>query len=376
MKLPNLRIAAWLAGLGAAGLCGAFFAPSLAASSPPSEPAAGTVPVVVTQAARQNVAEYADGVGTVQAFNAVTIRSRVDGTLMQIAVKEGQEVKAGQLLAVIDPRPYHAALDAALAKKAQDEATLANARRDLTRYTSLARQSFASQQQVDTQQSTVAQQTAAIAGDQAAIETAQLNLSYCYITSPIPGRVGLRLVDPGNLVHATDTTGIIAVAQDHPIAAVFTLPQDDLPQIAEVLAKGPPPVLAYTSDGTKLLASGTLLATSNQVDQSTGTLQLKAEFPNTDNRLWPGQFIEAHMQVGIAENAVTVPSAAIQHGPDGLYVYLIKNGTAALQPITVGYSTTKLDVVTKGLNGGETVVVNGALRLQPGTRVSIVNAAS
>ncbi|MBV8613148.1 MAG: efflux RND transporter periplasmic adaptor subunit [Acetobacteraceae bacterium] len=328
--------------------------------------------MVTASATRQDVPEFADGVGTVQAYNSVLIRSRVDGALMQVPVKEGQEVKQGDLIAVIDPRPYQAALDAAAAKKTQDEATLANARRDLARYASLAKQSFASQQQLDTQQATVAQQTAAVQADQAAIETAQLNLAYCYITSPIPGRVGLRLVDPGNLVHATDSTGIVSVTQDHPIAAVFTLPQEDLPAIAEAMADGAPPrVLAFSSDGKRQLDTGTLLAPNNQVDASTGTIQLKAEFPNAKNTLWPGQFVDAHLQVATARDAVTVPPAAIQHGPDGLYVYVVKNdGTAALQPVAVGYQTASLAVVTKGLNGGETVVIDGAMRLQPGTRVT------
>ncbi len=332
--------------------------------------------MVTASATRQDVPEFIDGVGTVQAYNSVLIRSRVDGTLMQVAVKEGQEVKQGDPIAVIDPRPYQAALNAALAKKAQDQAVLANARQDLARYASLAKQSFASQQQLDTQKATVAQQTAAIQADDAAIETAQLNLAYCYITSPIPGRVGLRLVDPGNLVHATDTTGIISIAQDHPITAVFTLPQEELPEISGAMANGAPRVLAFSSDGKRELDAGTLLAPNNQVDASTGTIQLKAEFPNAKSTLWPGQFIDAHLQVGVARDAVTVPSAAIQHGPDGLYVYVARNGTAALQPITVGYQTAALAVVTKGLNGGETVVTDGAMRLQPGTRVAQANGAA
>lgn len=365
-----------LAGLGTAGGMTALLLFGSPARAAPHTAASGQVPVVTATAARQDVPEYVDGVGTVQAFSAVTIRSRVDGMLMQVAVKEGQEVKKGDLIAVIDPRPYQAALDAAMAKKAQDEATLANAKRDLARYASLARQNFASTQQVDTQQATVAQQTAAIQGDQAAIETAQLNLAYCYITSPIPGRVGLRLVDPGNLVHAADTTGIITIAQDHPITAVFTLPQDDLPEIAAAIANGTPPVLAYSSDGKRVLDSGALLAPNNQVDQSTGTIQLKAEFPNAKNTLWPGEFVDAHMQVAVARNVVTVPPATIQHGPDGLYVYLVTDGRAALQPVSVGYETAKLAVVTKGLSGGETVVTDGVLRLQPGSPVSTTGKAA
>jgi len=370
--------AAVSAGLSGAVALGAVAILGARAAPPPSAPQpSDAVPVVTASATRQDVPEFADGVGTVQAYNSVLIRSRVDGALMQVPVKEGQEVKQGDLIAVIDPRPYQAALDAATAKKTQDEATLANARRDLTRYASLAKQSFASQQQLDTQQATVAQQTAAVQADQAAIETAQLNLAYCYITSPIPGRVGLRLVDPGNLVHATDSTGIVSVTQDHPIAAVFTLPQEDLPEIAETMAGGAPRVLAFSSDGKRQLDTGTLLAPNNQVDASTGTIQLKAEFPNAKNTLWPGQFVDAHLQVATARDAVTVPPAAIQHGPDGLYVYVVKSdGTAAQQPVAVGYQTASLAVVTKGLNGGEAVVTDGAMRLQPGTRVTQASRAA
>ncbi len=332
---------------------------------------APAVPVIVVKATRQNVPEYADGIGTVQALNSVLIRSRVDGTLMQVPVKEGQEVKAGDLVAVIDPRPFKAALDQAMAKKAQDQASLQNAKLDLARYASLARQDFASRQQLDTQQALVAQYTAQVEADQAAIETAQLNLSFCYITSSIPGRVGLRLQDPGNLVHATDTTGIISITQDHPITVVFTLPQEDLPDITRAMANGAVPVLAFTGDGKQQLDSGTLLAPNNSVDTSTGTIQLKAEFANTKNVLWPGEFVQAHLQTGVANDAVTVPQAAIQHGPNGLYVYVTKpDHTAELQPVTVGYQTPQMAVVTKGLNGGEQVVVDGVLRLQPGVRVT------
>ena len=339
-----------------------------AQSAPPPAPA---VPVIVVKAARQNVPEYADGIGTVQALNSVLIRSRVDGTLMQVPVKEGQEVKAGDVVAVIDPRPFKAALDQAMAKKAQDVAALQNAKLDLARFASLARQDFASRQQVDTQQALVAQDTALGQSDDAAIETAQLNLSFCYITSPVPGRVGLRLADPGNLVHAIDTTGIITVTQDHPITVVFTLPQEDLPDVTQAMASGKVPVLVFTGDGKRQLDSGALLAPDNKVDTSTGTIQLKAEFANAKNMLWPGEFVEAHLQTGIAQNVVTVPQAAVQHGPNGLYVYVIQpDQTAALQLVTVGYQTPQTAVVTKGLNGGEEVVVDGVLRLQPGTRVS------
>jgi membrane fusion protein, multidrug efflux system len=344
-------------------------------SASPASLANPAVPVAVVQAARQDVPVFTEGVGTIQALNAVLVRSRVDGTLMQVAVKEGQEVKPGDLIATIDPRPFQATLDQAMAKKQQDVAALNNANLDLTRFVTLERQDFASRQQADTQKALVAQDIAAVAGDQAMIEAAQLNLAYCYITSPIPGRVGLRLVDPGNLVHATDTTGIVTITQDHPIAATFTLPQEELPRVMAALAKGPTPVVAYPSDDSTPLDTGSLLTPNNQIDTTTGTVTLKAEFPNPGNTLWPGQFINAHLRVGIDQNAVTVPQKAVQHGPDGLYVYVVKpDATAAIQPISVGYQDDGQAVITKGLNGGESVVVDGASRLDAGTRVAATNA--
>ncbi len=341
------------------------------ASPPPASGGGGAIPVIAAVVKRQDVKVFTEGVGTVVVYNSVLIRSRVDGTLMQMPVKEGQEVKQGDLIAVIDPRPYQAALSQAMAKKQQDEAQLANAKLDLARYQSLAKQDFASRQQLDTQQATVAQDTAAIAGDQAAVQAAQLNLTYCYITSPISGKLGLRLVDPGNLVHATDTTGIITVAQIHPIAATFTLPQEELPAVTAAIARGTAPVLAFSSNDTTQLDTGTLLTPNNQIDTATGTVTLKAAFPNPKNTLWPGQFINAHLQLDTERNVVTLPQAAVQHGPDGLFVYVVKpDSTVAIQPISVGYQAADLVVVTKGLDGGELIVVNGASRLEAGTRVA------
>ncbi len=280
--------------------------------------------MTIAKATPEDVPVLLRGLGTVQAFNAVTVRARVDGTLMDVKVTEGQEVKKGDLIAVIDPRPYQAALDAAMAKKAQDEAQLGNAQHDLARYTSLARQDFASRQQVDTQQSSVAQFTATLKGDDATIATAQLNLSFCYILSPIDGRVGLRLVDPGNLVHATDTGGIISIAQLHPISVVFTLPQENLPKITEAMAARRLAVRAYSGDDKAELGQGELLTPDNSIDTSTGTIKLKANFPNTTNKLWPGQFVNARMLLETRHDALTVPSPAVQHGPSGLYVYVVK----------------------------------------------------
>jgi multidrug efflux system membrane fusion protein len=340
-------------------------------SRQPAEPA---VPVVVARAARQDVPVYAEGVGMVQAYQAVLVRSRVDGTLVDFPVTEGREVKRGEVIAVIDPRPFQAVLDQAMAKKAQDEAQLANARLDLARFAPLVRPGFASRQQYDTQQALVSQFVAAVAGDIASIQTAQLNLSFCFITSPVDGRVGLRLVDPGNVIHANDADGIVSITQIHPISMTFTLAQEELPQIEANVASAAAHglrVLAYATDDRTLLGEGTLLTPDNTINVSTGTIVLKATFPNTDNRLWPGQFINAHLQLGTAKNAVTIPPEAIEHGPDGLFVYVVKpDSPAAVQPVSIGYQTSALAVATSGLNGGETVVVDGQSRLQAGTRVS------
>ncbi|HET9019047.1 MAG TPA: efflux RND transporter periplasmic adaptor subunit [Acetobacteraceae bacterium] len=335
------------------------------------------VPVQAAEAKRQDVPVVLRNIGAVQAFYSVLVRARVDGTLDRVFFTEGQEVKAGDPIALIDPRPYQAALDAAVAKKAADEAMLANARADLTRYANLARKDFASRQQVDTQQATVAQMQATIAGDDAAIETARLNLQFCHITSPITGRTGLRLVDPGNLIHASDAQGIVTITQLHPIAVVFTLPQDDLPQVQAAMARGAATVLAYTGDDHTDLARGRLMTIDNQIDQSTGTIKLKAEFANPDNRLWPGLFVNAHLQVDVLKGVVTVPSTALQRGPNGLYVYRVKSdATVAMQPVKVTQDDGEAAVIADGVAAGETVVVNGQLRLQNGSHVAVAKAGS
>jgi membrane fusion protein, multidrug efflux system len=350
---------------------GAMAAP--AAPSPPPDPVA--VPVTVAPARRQDVPIFADGLGTVQAYAAVTVRSRVDGALVKFPVAEGQEVRQGDVIAEIDPRPYQAALDAAQAKKTQDTAMLANAKLDLARYQPLARQDFVSRQQLDAQQALVNEDTAALAADDAAIQSARLNLSFCSITSPVNGRVGLRLVDPGNLVHATDATGIVTITQVHPIAVTFTLPQRILPRVQAAMASGPAPVLAFSEDDSTQLDKGTLLTPDNTVDVATGTIRLKATFANAQNQLWPGAFVNAHLQIDTARNAVTVPPTAIQRGPDGLYVFVVKpDSTVAQQPVTAGYQTDSLVVVTKGLTGGESVVASGQSRLSPGVRVATTPA--
>jgi len=334
------------------------------------------VPVTVVKVRKQDVPEYARGIGLVQAYRSVLVRARVDGTLNTIGFREGQEVNPGDLLAEIDPRPYAAALAQAQAKRAADQAQLENARRDLVRYASLARTNFASRQQVDTQEALVNQYVATIQGDDANIVSAGLNLSFCRITAPIQGVVGLRLVDIGNLIHATDTTGIVSITQVHPIALVFTLPQDQLPSVRDAMDKAGNsqsaalPVIAVTSEDGKLLSRGKLLTINNSIDTTTGTITLKAEFANTDNKLWPGQFVAAKLQLSVAHQALTLPPSAVQHGPDGLYVYVVKpDTTVAKQSVEIGYQDESAALVTDGLAGGETVVLSGQLRLQPGTRV-------
>jgi multidrug efflux system membrane fusion protein len=328
--------------------------------------------VQVQAAVRQDVPVVLRNIGNVEAYDSVLLRARVDGTLDRLFFTEGQDVKAGQPLAQIDPRPYAAAYAEALAKRAADAATLANAQRDLTRYSNLARSDFASRQQVDTQKSTVAQLQAAIQGDEAQMASAQLNLDYAHITSPIDGRTGIRLVDPGNLVQASQATGIVTVTQIHPISVVFTLPQDDLPQLQDGMRHGTLPVTAFASDDRTQLGAGTLLTIDNQIDPSTGTIKLKATFRNPDDRLWPGEFVNVHIQVGTLKQALVVPSEAVQDGPSGQYVYLLKSDSSvAQQPIESGLVAGNVTVVTKGLSAGDRVVTAGQERLQDGTKVAV-----
>ena len=339
-------------------------------------PSAAAVPVSVIKAERKDVPVWLRGIGTVQALNTVVIRARVDGTLMQVPVTEGQLVKKGELLAVIDPRPYQAALDQALAKKAADEAQLGNAKLDLQRYASLAQQSFASRQQVDTQTMQVAQFTASLKGDEAAIETAQLNLSFCYITAPFDGRTGLRQLDPGNIVHANDIAGIMMLTQVRPIAVVFTLPQRDLPEIVEAMGKGTLPVTAWSNDQEKQLSEGTLLTPDNMIDVATGTVKLKATFLNDNDRLWPGQFVEARLLLRTEPQVVTVPSQAVQHGMTNLFVYVVKPDSTVQRQTVDAVNRGDVAVITKGLEAGQEIVLDGQSRLDNGTLISAMKPSA
>jgi multidrug efflux system membrane fusion protein len=339
----------------------------------PAAPSSPTVPVSIGKVVRQDVPLWLHGLGTVQAFYSVQLRPQVDGTLLKVPVAEGQEVKQGDLLAVIDPRPYQAALDTAMAKKQQDQADLTNARRDLARYTSLARQDFASRQQVDTQVALVNHLVAAIAGDDAQIEAAKLNVGYSYITAPFPGRVGLRTVDPGSFVRAAETTSLMPLSQIRPIAVTFTVPQDSLPAVQAALQAGKPPVVAFASDDKTPLDRGALMTIDNTIDSTTGTIKLKATFPNDGSRLWPGQFVNARVLLGTSANALTVPSAAVLHGQDRLYVFVVSpDQTVSAHTVQIARDDGTVAIITAGLEAGQEVVTDGQARLRNGSHVTVV----
>lgn len=374
-------IALWLL-VAAAIVYAIWWFPAAGPAAGKRDTAAGQpIPVLTAVAATRDVPIYLDGLGTVQAFYTVTMKAMVDGPLISVNFREGQDVHKGDVLAQIDPRTYQAALDNAVAKKAQDQAQLANARLDLARYQKLVANNYTSAQQADTARAQVAQFEALVQQDQAQIDTARTQLSYTTITAPIDGRTGMRQVDPGNIVHAIDATGMVVITQLEPIAVLFTLPQQALPAVAEAMAQGggplrEPPVLALAQDATggapKLLDTGTLTVLDNQVDSTTGTIKLKAVFPNARHRLWPGGFVSVRLRTGTAKDAVVVPPSAIQRGPRGPYVFVIGDDmTAKRQPVTVGYEDEAASIVASGLHGGETVVVDGASRLSDGGKVSL-----
>jgi multidrug efflux system membrane fusion protein len=328
------------------------------------------IPASVSAAQRQDVPVYLTGLGAVQAFNTVTVKTRVDGELVKVAFNEGQDVKAGDLLAQIDSRPFQAAYDQAAAKRVQDEANVANARLDLQRFSELAARSYAPRQQLDTQRATVAQLDAQIRGDQAAIDAAQTQLNYTRITSPLSGRTGIRLVDQGNIVHAADTSGLVVVTQLQPISVVFTLPESELPAIQSALAAGPVRVFAVSRDDNRQLAEGSIAVLDNQIAQTTGTIRIKGTFPNKDSALWPGEFLNIRLLARTAPNVVTVPSSALQRGPNGYYAFVVKpDGTAETRPLKVGQVSNGVAIVDDGIAAGEQVVTAGQYRLQPGARV-------
>ena len=329
----------------------------------------GPVPVTVATAARQDIPITLDALGTVQPLATITARAQVDGQLVEIGFTEGQEVKRGDLLARIDPRTYQAALAQALAKQAQDQALLNNARLDLARYQELARSNGTSRQQLDTQRALVQQYEALVQADQAAVETTRTQLDFTTIRAPVDGRVGLRLVDQGNLVRAGDTTGIVVVTQLRPITVVFTLPQQRLGAVLDALGRSEVPVQALDQDGS-VRTSGTLLTLDNQVDQTTGTIRLKALFANEDARLWPGAFVNIRLQVATLRQALTIPLVAVQRGPDGAFAFVVQaDNTVQQRPLQLGVLTASAATLRGGLEAGERVVTSGALRLTPGAQV-------
>ncbi len=337
--------------------------------------ARNAVRVSVAPVEKADFPVYLTGLGTVQAFNTVVVRSRVDGQIDKIAFKEGQLVKQGELLAEIDPRPYQATLDQAKAKKEQDEANLANANLDLQRYTKLGE--FATRQQLDTQRSTVQQLTAQIAADTAAIANAQTQLDYTTIKAPISGLVGLRQVDLGNIVNAATQTGIVTITQIEPISVIFTAPEEQLPYINEAQAVAPLKTIAITTDGKKTLAEGALAVVNNQVDSTSGTIRLKAVFDNKDHALWPGQSVSTRLLVQTIKGATVVPDDAVQHGTDGLYAFVVnQDNKAELRKLKVNQSIDGRSVVEKGLSPGEQVITAGQYKVQSGTLVSTAVASS
>jgi membrane fusion protein, multidrug efflux system len=340
-----------------------------------SAPARPPVPVRIAQVAKADFPVYLTGLGTVQGFNTVQVRTRVDGQINKIAFKEGQLVHEGDVLVEIDPRPFQAALDQAKAKKAQDEANLANAKLDLQRFTRLGE--FATRQQTDTQRALVAQLTAQISADEAAIDNAQTQLDYATVRAPITGIVGLRQVDVGNIVNASSQTPIVSIAQIEPIAVIFTAPEDQLPEIQAALAEAPPKTIAYSTDGKRMLSTGTLALINNQVDTTSGTIRLKAVFDNKDHALWPGQSVSTRLLVKTLKGATVVPDDAVQHGTEGLYAYTVnQENKAELHKVKVSYSIDGKSVVDEGLSPGQQVIVGGQYKVAPGALVSTAVASS
>jgi membrane fusion protein, multidrug efflux system len=337
-----------------------------------SSVAASAIPVTATRARVEDVPVFLNGLGTVTPFNRVIVHVRVDGELQEVNFIEGQNVKQGEVLAQIDPRPFQAQLDQASATKAHDEAQLANAKLDLDRYTTLLAKDYATRQSVDTQKALVAQLEASIRGDQAAIENAQTQLSYTTITSPLDGRTGMRLIDRGNIVHASDPGGLVVITQVHPISVLFSVPQDHLHDITTAMGKTSLKVFAYSRDDKTKLAEGTLVLVDNQIDTSTGMIRLKAVFPNDGDMLWPGEFVHARLQLEIRNNAVAVPAEVVQRGPHDLYVFVV-NGSSTVErrAVQVGPVQDGVAVIDKGLLVGEQVITDGQFKLKPGAKVAL-----
>jgi multidrug efflux system membrane fusion protein len=329
------------------------------------------IPVLTAQVTQRDVPITREGLGNVAAFYTVTVKPQVDGRIDKVQFTEGQRVKKGDLLVQIDPRPFAIQLQSAQAALARDQANATNAKLNLDRYKTLSGQNLIAVQQYTDQASAAAQADAQVQADQAQIGSARLNLDYARITSPIDGVVGVRLVDPGNVVHATDTGGLVVVTQLDPIAVLFTLPEDDLADVTKAMAEGTPTVVALSRDGDQLLGQGALSVLDNQINQATATIRLKAIFDNSKQRLWPNQFVKARLTLGTRKNAVVVPAVAIQHGPQGTFVYVVSSDSKAT-PRPIESNTIERDtaIISKGLTAGEQVVVEGQAQLRPGARVA------
>ncbi len=346
--------------------------PSKPASAAP--PAVPTVPVVAGTVNSSDVPIYLQGVGTVIAYNTVIVRSQIQGQITKINFSEGQAVKTGDLLAVIDPRPYQAQLDQANANRTRDEAQLTNAEANLKRYTTLGNQGWATPQLVETQTAQVAQLNAAIKADEAAIEWAQTQLSYTQLTSPIDGVTGIRQVDIGNIIHPTDPNGLVVVTQLEPISVIFTLPETALPQVQQQLANGALKVEAYSQDNTMKLDEGNIDFIDNEIVQTTGSVRFRANFPNKEHKLWPGELVNAWLLLDTRHDGLTVPAPAVQQGPQGPYVYVINaDSTVAVRPVKVAQVSGGQALIDSGLSAGEQVVVDGQYKLQPGIHVTILH---
>jgi multidrug efflux system membrane fusion protein len=342
-------------------------------ASSPAAPQSTSPDVLVTvaQVERQDVPIVLEGLGTVQALNTATIRSQVQGTIDRVDFVEGQSVKTGQTLAQIDPRLYQAQLDQAVSKQAQDAALLANSKRDLERYEKVGTLAQ-TQQQIDTQRALVTQQEAQIKSDEAASEFARTQLSYTTFTAPFDGITGIRQIDPGNIVHPTDANGLVVITQVQPIAVIFTLPSADIPRAQQALTSGDARVVAFAADNKTKLDDGRVILIDNQADAATGTVRLKAEFPNPRRQLWPGTFVNVHFVISVRHDGLTTPLAAVQQGPQGPYVYAVNpDGTAHIKPVVIGQSRGGQVLIDQGVRAGETVVVAGHYGLTDGAKVTV-----
>jgi multidrug efflux system membrane fusion protein len=385
---PERRRRWWIVVVGIAAVAVvALVGRSLTAERAQSKPAPGErgagagggddrpVPVQIAAAAVRDIPMTLEGLGTVTAYKTVNVRSQVDGRLDKVVFTEGQSVKRGQVLAEIDPRPFAIQLHQAEAALARDKAQLAGAERNLDRYQAVVKDRLIPQQQADDQLALVEQLRGTVRADQAQIENAKLQLDYASIKSPLDGVTGLRQVDPGNIVHAADATGIVIVTQLDPIAVIFTLPQDDLPRVAERLAGGKLTVQALSRDGNQLLGTGELALVDNQINQTTATIRLKAIFPNPDHKLWPNQFVKTQLLLTVRKGALAVPAVAVQRGPQGTFVYIVgDDGKAAARPVDVDSVQGEVAVLSKGVSPGEQVVIEGQSQLRPGARVQVPSA--